>query len=173
MTKNFATLDASTNFEIREGFCRALDFCGAKIKTDRSEVIRLLQRGNKAAHSNFRYGLAKKIGEYLGSFSNNLSEIYIHGSAAKNSSGPGSDIDIILLLENKLDPFQLLLFKLNDEVEFYYNELMQSNYFKGDFSPFLDIKLVDREEIELNRGFGTVINSLHYRPIKIWCNKDN
>ena len=173
MLDNPATLDASTSFDVREGFNYAFDFCEERLRKNRSEVIRSFRQGNKPTHSYFRYGLAKKIGAYLGSFSESLFEVYIHGSSVKDKSGPGSDIDIIILVDHKLEPFKLLLFKLNDEIEFFYNELMKRDFFAGGFSSFLDAKLVNRSEYESRMGFGAVINSANKAPIKIWDSRES
>ena len=168
MLSNLTTLDSSTSFDTRSSFNCALEFCEKKLKEAKTRVTWLLRKGDKAAHSNFRYGLAKEIGIYLGNLSNCLLEVYVHGSAVKNKSGPGSDLDMIIMTEYKLEPLKFLLFKLNDEIEHFYNEFMEGDYFTGGFSSFLDIKLVDRSELEARKSFGAVISSVNSSPIKIW-----
>jgi len=171
MLNNFAVFDSTTNFDVQNSFNYAFNFCEHKLKENRNSIISLFKKGNSSVHSDFRYALAKKIGAYLGDLSTNLSEIYLHGSAVKNRSGPGSDIDMIILLEYKFEPFKLLLFKLNDEIEFFYNEIMKHKYFTGEFSSLLDINLINSSEFESRKGFGAVINSVNSAPIKLWqCN---
>ena len=173
MLSNHVVFDSTTNFDVENSFNCAFDFCENKLKENRNTIIKLFQKGNSSVHSNFRYALAKEIGAYLGSISKNLSKIYVHGSAVTDRSGPGSDIDIIILLEYKFEPFKSLLFKLNDEIEFFYNEIMGHKYFAGDFSSLLDINLIDSSEFESRKGFGAVINSVNSAPITLWQSNEH
>lgn len=166
-------LNTPTHFNTQDSFNKALTFCIEKLQKSRSEVINLLKEGNVSVHSDFRYDLAKRVANYLGFVSCNLLEVYIHGSAIKNSSRPGSDIDLIISLEEKVEPLNMLLARLNDEIEFHYNQLLETNRFNGDSSNFLDIKLVDKAEIEERKGFGAVVSSPYSAPIKIWQNGRN
>ncbi len=170
MNNRGGLLDATMplDLSIEDSFLGALQFCSMKLSRDVDGVIELLCEEDSLTHSYFRYSLAKHIGEYLGSLSGNFRGIYVHGSAVKSTSGPGSDIDLIVLIENRRKELGPLLAKLNAELEFQYSQLMGGEYFSGGYADFMDIKLVDREDLEKSRGYGSVLGSLHSAPVKIW-----
>jgi len=156
------------HFDCEVTFAGAIDFCTEKINRDREEAIQLLRQEDSSAHSYFRYGLAHQISRYIGSLSDSFKGIYIHGSSVENSSGPASDIDLIISTTKKVEELELLLTTLSGELEFYYNQLLGTKFFGDDYTGFLDVQLVDESDIKSRRGYGAVLTSVHYAPIKIW-----
>lgn len=152
--------------DIANMFRQAIRYCAEKLKIEPEEAVELVCQDDKSANSYLRYALAKQLCGYLGGLGDTFKSIYIHGSAVKGISGSTSDIDMILLVNKKVDELAILLAKLNLLISKYY-QLVMGEKTRG-MQEMLDIKIIDEKDVFYRRGYGSVVTSIHVSPIKIW-----
>lgn len=146
-------------------FEQALELCSHRYGLSAEEVLRRLDEGDRQIHSTFRYGLAKGLSSYLASLGSIFGEVYVYGSSIKESANPTSDIDVIVVVENRRDEIANLLKRVDLSLTAHYRQLIG---LKKDPVSLLDIHVIDRIEQVERSGFGAVIDGLHTRPICLW-----
>jgi len=144
---------------------KSLEFCCMRERNSRTKVIECLQKGYSTVHSNLRYALAQKLCHLLDN-ENNLHAVYLHGSTVEDNASIASDIDLILHVKEKENKLPARLEKLNKDLLHLYRNLVGEKAVK--ISRLLDYQVVDDREVRERSGYGAVVNSIFYRPLKIW-----
>jgi len=144
---------------------RAISFCTEKLGQDQLQVRQHLSNGSRKAHSTLRYAIAKRTAEYLGQLDCGIRGVYLYGSAMSDDAGLCSDIDLIVLVERKLDQARTLLQRVDLALLASYRALIGSQYLPP---TLLDVHLVDVKEEQKCRGYGVVIRSLQTCPVSLW-----
>lgn len=146
-------------------FEQALECCSHRHGLSVEAVLRRLEEGDCGIHSTFRYGLAKGLSSYLASLGSVFHEVYVYGSSIGESSSPGSDIDVLVVVERKRDEIVNLLKRLDLSLTSHYRCLIG---LERNPVSLLDIHVIDRTEQAERSGYGAVIGGLHTRPICLW-----
>jgi len=144
---------------------QALEACSRRHGLPVAEVLTRLEARDPGMHSSFRYGLAKELSLYLAGLGSAFHEVYIYGSSISESSGPASDIDVIVVVERRRDEILNLLKRLDFSLTDHYRRLVG---LKRDPVSLLDVHVIDRTEQAERSGYGAVIDGLHTRPICLW-----
>jgi hypothetical protein len=154
----------------------AIVFCAEKANLNgKKQVLEARQSGDCATCEYLRYGLAKNIAAYLGSMDNRAKASYIYddpdaaltwhdGVASRPNNSPG--IRMIVWVSRKSPALDSLLDTLTTAVEKELRQLPCPN--ANALCHTLDVLVVDDEEVERRTGYGSLINSVHLRPIEVW-----
>lgn len=144
---------------------RAVMFCANRLHMTEIRVVQTLQRGEPEVHSTLRYAVAKGVGDYLRELGCGFRAVYLYGSAMNGNAGIASDIDLIIIVEHKLDQVCNLLQRLDLALVTSYRMLLGFAY--GPAS-LLDVHIVDVEEERKRDGYGAVLCSPETSPVCLW-----
>ena len=144
---------------------RAVRFCADRMYATPNRVLRRLQLGEPEPHSTLRYAVAKGIGEYLKDLGCGFRAVYLYGSAMNGDAGICSDIDLIVVVEHKLDQVSNLLQRLDLALVVSYRTLLRSA--RGP-TALLDVHIVDVEQERRSDGYGAVLCSPETSPVCLW-----
>ena len=158
-----AELDADTLLE------SAVSSCARQLHLDEQDVCRQLREGSCPTHSLLRYAVAKRVADYLGQLDGGIRGVYLYGSAMDDTARSCSDIDLVVLVERKLDQARSLLQQLDLALLTSYRALIGTAPHPRSL---LDVHLVDLEEERTRRSYGAVIHSLQTRPLCLWRRSD-
>jgi len=139
--------------------------CAKQLNLDEQSVHRQLRNGSCQAHSLLRYTIAKRLADYLGRLGGGICGVYLYGSAMNDTAQPNSDIDLVILVERKLDQARTLLQQLDLALLTSYRALIGIARVPRSL---LDVHLVDTEEEKMRRSYGAVIHSLQTSPVCLW-----
>lgn len=142
----------------------ALALCAKQLGLDEPELLQQLRNNSPKTHSVLRYALAKGVAEYLRDLECGIRGVFLHGSTMTDEAGLASDIDLIVLVEKKVDQARTLLQHLGLALVTSYRALVGREHL---FS-FLDVHLVDVKEERENHGYGALLHSPHTRPVSLW-----
>ena len=112
-------------------------------------------------HSDVRYGIAKRIFRYLREKVGGLKGFYIYGSTARGDAGPASDIDLVIIHENKKQVRQILE-TLDEQLTATFNE---RNNVK--IRRLLHACVCSEADIAAGRPCTTIIHSLFNPPLPL------
>lgn len=143
---------------------RALEQCARRSNVDREAVLDLILRGDPQTHSAFRYALAKEVASYLGGLGVPFRGVYVHGSVITDSAGPGSDLDVIVVVDRRCAEADRVIRLVNLALTSGYRRLTGF----CSLSSLLDVHVVDLEEEREGRGFGAVLHSSWTAPLCLW-----
>lgn len=159
-------MPATANF-----FNNSLSFCSEKCSCTRDQVLRLLQENCPTIHSRIRYALAKELGCYLGENHADVQAVFVYGSTMQDTAGKMSDIDLIVLVNEKNPALTESLHMLNEGLMLRYRIIL------GDTSlslrRLLDVHIVDVADMSARRGYGAVLNSMFEPPTPIWSRSND
>lgn len=143
----------------------ALLFCRKMADKRASCTILDLRQGNRRAHSTLRYAIARIISNHMASISGVIKAVYVFGSTMEDKADKVSDIDMIVIVKKK-DKFLDKFFKGIDSALLYeYKKLVGNGTSK--LKKFLDINVVDENDLADRTGYASVINSMHKPAVKI------
>ena len=142
----------------------ALSFCAKQLGLDKPELLQQLRNDSPKAHSVLRYALARGVAEYLRDLGCGIRGVFLYGSTMTDTAGLASDIDLIVLVEKKIDQARTLLQHLSLAVVTSYRTLVGRDHLLS----FLDVHLVDVEEERENHGYAALLHSPHTRPVSLW-----
>ena len=143
----------------------AVDFCSVKLGVSSDAVHRALAAGESTVHSLVRYAVAKQLARYLGGLSSGFRGIYLYGSTMNDSAEASSDIDLLVVVEQKTDQASALLLRLDDALVGSFHRLLDCSICP---ISLLDVHLVDIEEAHRCRGYGSVLSSIEASPVCLW-----
>lgn len=143
---------------------RALGVAGVREGCDARRFVAALHAGDPGAHSAFRYALAQEFCTYVSGLGSTFRAVYIYGSTMDGRTRPSSDVDIIAWVERKSDTVESLLGRLNRLLTQGYRTLTDC----GALQSLFDIHLVDDEDVEQGREYGSVIRSMWTAPVCLW-----
>jgi predicted nucleotidyltransferase len=143
---------------------RALEQCARRSNVDREAVLDLILCGDLQTHSAFRYALAKAVAWYLGELGATFRAVYVHGSAITDTAGPGSDIDVIVVVDRRCAEADRVIRLVDLALTNGYRRLTGF----CSLSSLLDVHVVDLEEEREGRGFGAVLHSSWAAPLCLW-----
>jgi len=143
---------------------RACAECARHLGIHKDAVHERLSGGDRPVHSAFRYALAKAIAAHLGGLGTAFRGVYIYGSAAGETAGPGSDIDVIVVVDHRCAEAERVIRLLNRGFSRGYRA---ATGFTGPVD-LLDVHVVDRDEESEGRGYGAVLRDPWTAPLCLW-----
>ncbi len=142
---------------------RALGTAAAREGQDSPGFLASLRAGDSATHSAFRYALAQEFCRYVSGLGSTFRAVYVYGSTMDGRTRPSSDVDIIAWVSRKSDIVESLLLRLDRLLTEGYRTLTRASLRR-----LFDIHLVDDEDVELGRDYGSVIRSVWTAPVCLW-----
>lgn len=142
---------------------RALGAAAAREGQDSPGFLASLRAGDSATHSAFRYALAQEFCRYVSGLGSTFRAVYVYGSTMDGRTRPSSDVDIIAWVSRKSDIVESLLLRLDRLLTEGYRTLTRASLRR-----LFDIHLVDDEDVELGRDYGSVIRSVWTAPVCLW-----
>ena len=143
---------------------RALGTAAARVGQDGQGFVASLRAGDPGTHSAFRYALAQEFCRYVSGLGATFRAVYVYGSTMDGRTRPSSDVDIIAWVRRKSDTVESLLVRLNRLLTEGYKTLVGCSSLRSLF----DIHLVDDEDIDCGRDYGSVIRSVWTAPVCLW-----
>jgi hypothetical protein len=153
----------------------ALEFCAEKAGLrDKKQARDVLLTGDCCVCEYLRYGLAQKVAEYLGSVDDTIQAIYTYepeyatsvdgAIPARPNLSPG--FNLIARVSRKSAALSSVAASMRSALTEEYGHLgcPKANALCSE----LDVRVVDKDEVEKRTGYGALINSLYVRPIEVW-----
>jgi predicted nucleotidyltransferase len=144
---------------------RALLFCADRMHVSTDQVVQALREGVPEVHSTLRYAVAKGLGDYLRNLRCDFRAVYLYGSTMTGNAGIASDIDLIVVVEHKLDQVRNLLQRLDLALVTSYRSLLGLT---SGLAKLIDVHIVDVEERLKRHGYGAVLCSSETSPVCLW-----
>ena len=150
---------------------QALDYCAQKIGIgDYEAIIKHLQSGDSVTSGFFQYSVANQLAEYLGVLDNEIRAVYLYDyDATPEDMAFGqlrqiSLIHLIVWTGRKTNALYALIAAVSRALSDKYASLIGTDERKH----MLDIQIVDDNDVEQRRGYGGLLNSTQYQPIRLW-----
>ena len=151
----------------------AVAYCAGKIPGgDAAQARRALGRGKCDVCDYLCYSLARQAGEYLGQMDARVKAIYLFepeyakaGEIEAMQRTPG--IHLIAWADRKSAALNALAASLAANLA----ESLRQELGCIKASPAcytLDVQIVDDDDVYYRRGFGTLVESVYVRPIRVW-----
>jgi predicted nucleotidyltransferase len=112
-------------------------------------------------HSDIRYGIAKRIFGYLREKVDGLKGFYIYGSTARGDAGPASDVDLVIIHENK-ERVRQILETLDQQLT---TELNKRNHVR--IRRLLNVRVCSEADVAAGCPCATIIHSLFNPPLPL------
>jgi len=143
----------------------ALTFCARKMGlTTYDQTILKLRQGDPQAHEYFRYELARHICDYLGTLYRGLKAVYlIDGDHLKPLT---AGVTMIAWAKPKASILVPVVERLDQEIVHQYKEMVAP--IADGMHHFLNVHLVDDDDVAQRAGFGALLAAQHELPQKIW-----
>jgi hypothetical protein len=148
-----------------------LAFCARKAGLkDRHAVAERLRQGDPTVCRYCRYGLAKKMGDSIGSLDDNVKSVYALDYDATpedrsfSSEARTSPIHLIVWVVRKTDALDALVRALDRALVQEYAHLIDA----AQLTHLLDVQVVEDADVENRIGYGALLSSIHNRPIQVW-----
>jgi hypothetical protein len=150
---------------------QAVEYCAQKMRLDSSQaVIDRLRASNGRACEYCHYSVAKQVAESLGALDDNIKATYIFDYDATpedlcfGEAGQALPIHLLVWAERKTAALKVLAETWDRALTRSYAEMI------GGCRPahLLDVQVVDSADVEKRIGYGTLLSSLHHRPIQVW-----
>jgi hypothetical protein len=148
----------------------ALDFCTQKMGLNTADGALLQVRaGNPEARSYFEYGLSKGLAEHISALDQEVTAVYLYEDEATPEDiifgqAKPSLIHLIIWAQRKTGALDSLLVALERAVSQRYTEMLEL----PELTYLLDVQIVDDAEVKARVGYGSLLNSLHLRPLPVW-----
>jgi hypothetical protein len=159
---------------------RAIAFCADKRFTgDKEQTIDALRKGRCDVCDFLSYSLVRQISEYLGQIDRTVKAVYMFGpETAPQSLRPGKDrshrrangINLIAWVDRKTPALLALGATLENVIATSRRNIGCINACNACFN--LNIHMVDDQEANEGRGYGTIIRSMYVRSIQVWTRVD-
>lgn len=149
----------------------ALAYCAGKLGLgDADAAGEALRQGRPDAWSYYRYALAKGVAAQLGALDDEMRAIYFYDYDATEedlsfAEGCGSPlIHLIAWAGRKTSALQALVAALDGALARRCGKLLG----RETLAHLLDVQVVDDAEVQARTGYGSLLSSLHNRPLPVW-----
>ena len=150
---------------------KALGFCASKMGFNDPQAVvnRLRQKDNRACEY-CHYSIAEQVGAALGDLDENVKAVYMFEDEATPQDlcfSEATNIPLVHLLvwvQRKTEALNSLVSMLDRALAQSYARLIGPEQLQY----LLDVQIVDDAQVERRVGYGALLHSLHYRPLKVW-----
>lgn len=150
-----------------------MDFCGQKTNIlGRDAIAEALKGGNRAAYEYFHYGLAKEIGNYLGSVEATVKAVYLFepeampGEVIEEKPSLTEGLDLIVWVDGQKDALAPLVRVIDGELLDEYKSLLGPA--TEAMRSLMTVNVIDDRDVQERAGYGALITSIYTRPTKVW-----
>jgi hypothetical protein len=159
---------------------KAIAFCADKrFSGDREQTIDALRKGRCDVCDFLSYSLVRQISEYLGQIDRTVKAVYMFGpETAPQSLRPGkgkvrkraNGINLIAWVDRKTPALLALGATMENVIAASRRNIGCMNACDACYN--LNIHMVDDQEANEGRGYGTIIRSMYVRSIQVWTRVD-
>ena len=159
---------------------KAILFCADKRFTgDRAQTIEALRKGRCDVCDFLSYSLVRQIADYLGQMDRMVKAVYMFGpESAPQSLVPGkgrtrrraNGINLIAWVDRKTPALLALGATIEHVIAASRRNIGCVNACKACYN--LNIHMVDDQEANEGRGYGSIIRSMYVRSIQVWTRVD-
>ncbi|MBM4431803.1 MAG: hypothetical protein FJ026_15875 [Chloroflexi bacterium] len=149
----------------------ALEFCAQKMHFDsRQTAVNRLRQGDREACNYCFYSVARQVAEYLGAWDENVKAVYICDYDATPEdlcfaeTVQSPPVHMIIRVDRKTSALNSLVAALDRALVQKYANLTAMRQ----IACFLDAQVVDDTDVEKRIGYGTMLSSIHNRPLQVW-----
>ncbi|MGD9100281.1 MAG: hypothetical protein PVF45_07350 [Anaerolineae bacterium] len=150
---------------------KALGFCASKMRLKDPQMVvnRLRQKDNRACEY-CHYSIAEQVGAALGALDENVKAVYMFEYEATPQDLCFSEttntplVHLLVWTHRKTKALNALVSMLDRALAQSYARLIGPRQLQY----LLDVQIVDDAEVERRIGYGALLHSLHYRPLKVW-----
>ena len=142
----------------------ALEHCARRSGAGDDETLERLVRGDRQTHSDLRYAIAKRLAEHLESLGAPFLGVYVYGSLMSDTAGPGSDIDMIVVVQKKSDAVTRLLRSVDLVLTSDYRQALGGSA----VTSLLDVHVVDATQERERQGYGALLGDKQAAPVCLW-----
>lgn len=142
----------------------ALERCARRSGADEDEVRERLVQGDRQTHSDLRYAIAKRLAEHLQGLGAPFLGVYVYGSLMSDTAGPGSDIDMIVVVKRKTDVVTRLLRSVDLVLTSDYRQALGGSA----VTSLLDVHIVDATQERERQGYGALLGDKQAAPVCLW-----
>ena len=150
---------------------QAMEYCAQKMRLESSQAaMDHLREGNSQACEYCYYSVARQVAESLGALDENIKAVYICDYDATPEDLCFGEVGRALLI-HLLVWAQPKTAALNVLVDTWDRALAQRcAETLGGRQPahVLDVQVMDDTAVEQRTGYGSLLSSLHHRPIQVW-----
>lgn len=150
---------------------QAMEFCAQKMRLeDRQAVLKHLQQHDATSCKYCCYGIARGVGDSLGTLDQNVKAVYTvdYDATPEDICFAREEqmtlIHLIVWVERKTSALQSLVEGLDRALAGCFARRLGVDRLKY----LLDVQIVDDADVEKRVGYGAMFSSLYHRPIKVW-----
>jgi len=150
---------------------KALEFCADKMGLESPQTaIARLQKAEQKACTYCHYSIAEQVGAALGALDEHIKAVYMFEDDATPedmcfSETPGVPLlHLLVWTERKTEAQKSLVAMLDRALAQSYGQLIGPRQLQH----LLDVQVIDDADAEKRVGYGALLHSIHYRPLKIW-----
>jgi hypothetical protein len=147
----------------------ALEWVSASMDCDKSQVVKCLNRGETAAHHEFKLGLARYLAEYLGFLDEDIKAVYVSDHVGDYGGElpekpPRWLIHLVIFADPKTAALTSLISALHRALTAAVRESIDCAKTEG----FLDVQLVNSADLENLARYAALLTAPSDRPTHIW-----
>ncbi len=161
--------DATT--AARQMVSNALAYCGSKIQVAHVDaVLEAVRSGHHIARAAACYALSREIAEYLAALDDNIGVVYYYDYEATPEDtcfgqvNPAPSIHLVVWAGRKTNALRSLAAALDRALAAEWGRRLGLPHLRH----VLDVQLVDNADVNDRIGYGALLTSNQYRPIKLW-----
>jgi hypothetical protein len=150
---------------------KALEFCTRKLGVkDHKVAIDRLQQKECRAYEYCYYSIAQQVGTALGNLDDNVKAAYMFEYEATPEDlcfGETQKAPLLHLLvwtHRKTEALDSLAEVLDRALAHSFAQLVGPQQLQH----LLDVQIIDDTDVENRVGYGSLLHSLHHRPLKVW-----
>jgi hypothetical protein len=155
---------------------KAVHFCARKLGTDSQEAaMESLLRHDGAALSYFHYSMVSQLAEYLAALDEDVRAVYVYDfDATPEDMALGQVIfpalvHVIVWTARRTNALDSLIAAAGRALTEQYAAMIGLPELKH----LLDVQVIDDTEVHQRRGYGSLLTSTQFRPVKVWeCRPD-
>jgi hypothetical protein len=150
---------------------KAIEFCADKMGLESPQTaIARLQKAEQKACTYCHYSIAEQVGAALGALDEHIKAVYMFEDDATPEDmcfGELPGVPLLHLLvwtERKTEALKSLVALLDRSLAQSYGRLVGPRQLQH----LLDVQVIDDADVEKRIGYGALLHSIHYRPLKVW-----
>ena len=150
---------------------KAMEFCARKMGLENSQAaINSLKQGDRRACEYCLYSIAEQVGAALGALDENIKVVYMFEYDATPedlcfNEKPGAPlVHLLVWTRRKTEALKSLVSMLDRALAQSYARLIGPRQLQH----LLDVQVIDDADVAQRVGYAALLNSLHYRPLKVW-----
>jgi hypothetical protein len=148
----------------------ALESCARKLGIEREPALEALSRSDSGALGYFHYSLTIQLAEYLGALHDDIRAVYLYDDEATAEDLAFRDVNfptlahVIVWAARKTNALDAVIAAASRALADRYAGLAGLPGLRH----LLNVQLVDDAEVNRRTGCAGLLDSVHFRPVKVW-----